>query len=304
VCSRSGSRRCRLGIATRCVHELVPTVQSCSAVASLPVLTSLRRGGVAVLPQQFMVRATLVGLQGVNDVTTDPIRVLSKHTRHNRKRKRAAKAAADTDGFDAVLAKEDPVKLTVDVLGSLEWLRIGQDKSVLQCPSCTAVHLVGVNNKLHKPRCKLRHLISVFARAPQGGAAAGGAVAAGTAAAAANPRSAKTMRTQHNHHAGAQQPHHAAPAAVVAPVGLVMPAQGRPAGAGVGAGAGATPVLASQPSFDFEKELALELVDSMPEAGEQSTLGKLARNFSIGSLVRSFSWGRGSSDAPTMQQKS
>ena len=70
------------------------------------------------------------------------------------------------------------------------------------------------------------------------------------------------------------------------------------AGAGAGAGAGELPApLASQPSFDFEKEMALELVDSIPEAGETSTLGKLARNFSIGSLVRSFSWGRSTSES-------
>ena len=240
--------------------------------------------------QQFILKAELAGIEGVNDVTTDPIRVLSKHTRHNRKRKRREKATSDADGFDAVLAKEDPVRLTVEVLRSLEWLNIGQDKSVQQCPSCTAVHLVGVNNKVHKPRCKLRHLISVFSRAPQGGAMPAATPANGAAA-------RKQQRVAH---------HLPVQAVPVAPAGVVVPTGVR-SGAGMNAGAGAgmmfrqeTTVTShvprgavpKQPSFDFEKELALELVDSMPETGGESTLGKLARNLSIGSLMRSFSWGR------------
>lgn len=246
-------------------------------------------------PQQFILKAELAGIEGINDVTTDPIRVLSKHTRHNRKRKRREKVTSDADGFDAVLAKEDPVRLTVEVLRSLEWLHIGHDKTVLQCPSCTAVHLVGVNNKVHKPRCKLRHLISVFSRAPQGGAMP--AAAAG----AVPPNGAASRKQQRVAHHLPVQPVSVAPAGVVVPTGVRS-------GAGMGAGAGAAAMMyrhdgsahaprgqvPKQPSFDFEKELALELVDSIPETGE-STLGKLARNLSIGSLMRSFSWGRSAS---------
>jgi len=233
-----------------------------------------------------VLKAELGGLDGLNFVLTDPIRVLSKHTRHNRKRKRA-KAAADTDGFDPTLAKQDPVKLTVEVLRSLEWIKIGRDKSVHQCPSCNAVYLVGVNSKIHKPRCKLRHLVSVFSRAPQGAPApaAAATAAAGaptTAASAPLPTVASLLPTPRE------------------------PKRRRGGAAAAAATASAAPgvpdlALGSAPSFDFENQMALELVDSIPN--EQSTLGKLARNFSIGSLVRSFSWGRSASTDQHAQQQ-
>lgn len=222
--------------------------------------------------------------------------------------------------------------LTVEVLASLEWTCIGRGKSVYQCPVCMAVYQVGINTKHHKPRCKLRHLLSVLSSSVSANANAAAAAAAtsktkaaaasgGAAAAAGRPQTKRANR-------GTAAARRAAAAAALAS------ATPLPQASAAASSALAMPALSSQTSLRLEQTPsfgsllgsdgdlitaltsdALGLSQDLPAAtsasggagggagagsgadGTQESLGgKLARQFSVSNLLRTFSWGKSSTD--------